>query len=327
MNEQLINTKKRYENLDLLRGLAALSVLLYHYLYHYSNIYDLNYGIKVFALGKFGVVLFFVLSGFVIFTSLNNGQSRFSFVKKRFLRLFPTYWICISLTFIITTFYGLPGREVDFQTYIVNLTMLQNLIGVRNVDGVYWTLTYELLFYMFSCVFLFRKNNVRKFFAINIAYMLFQFSLIFSEVDVNIRMKTMILYEYYVFFLVGMIFYFDETNVRLYSSWHLQILLLLSLIYIVLVRAYPFIDILCIAFVYLGIKKQNIIPNGLIKRILLSLGGVSYPLYLLHQNIGFVVIRNASFSFYVNCILAMLLSIALSLVVLKLETKLRVINK
>ncbi|UQG59064.1 acyltransferase family protein [Marinobacter sp. M3C] len=80
----------RLGSLDALRGLAALGVVLFHYLPYYHEMYAhgfalwpwLNHGL---SFGRYGVHLFFILSGFVIFMTLERNAHDGWFGGSRFL--------------------------------------------------------------------------------------------------------------------------------------------------------------------------------------------------------------------------------------------------
>lgn len=102
--------------------------------------------------GYLGVHLFFVISGFVILTSAWRRSGR-EFVASRVSRLYPAYWLAVLLTAVLRAFW--PGFEArSFQEVLVNLTMLQDPLGVPRVDGVYWTLWVELQFYVLMLLFI-----------------------------------------------------------------------------------------------------------------------------------------------------------------------------
>ncbi len=74
------------------------------------------------------------------------------FVVSRFSRLYPAYWGgAILLTPSVTHAIGpCPGKTVGWDVLLVNVTMVQGFFGVAHVDGVYWTLEVELLFYAWA---------------------------------------------------------------------------------------------------------------------------------------------------------------------------------
>lgn len=148
---------ERMHYIDSLRGIAALSVVVYHFaLYAQSRAINQpaveTFIIKVLCewldLGKFGVVLFFLISGFVIPNSLKPGNDQIiPFVISRFFRLYPLYWLVLFLGLFTT------DEIFSGMTILANTTMIQNFLGYQNVVGAFWTLQIELVFYTL-CVLL-----------------------------------------------------------------------------------------------------------------------------------------------------------------------------
>ena len=94
-----IQQHQRYRELDALRGLAAMLVVLFHYSWgRPENRFE-------FSVGNTGVDLFFIISGFVIFMSLEKAENLRQFVGNRFARLYPAYWVCVILTYILMQLY------------------------------------------------------------------------------------------------------------------------------------------------------------------------------------------------------------------------------
>jgi peptidoglycan/LPS O-acetylase OafA/YrhL len=142
--------------LDAIRGLAALAVLLEHSLAIWFPAYP-DSSRRVFNLGQFGVTVFLLVSGYIIPVSLERGGSNRRFWIGRFFRLYPLYWVCIGLAFLLTQASGHSPADFDApHTYywLVNLTMVQELVRVPHVSGVFWTLTVELALYA-TCSVLF----------------------------------------------------------------------------------------------------------------------------------------------------------------------------
>ncbi|WP_459643930.1 acyltransferase family protein [Kineococcus sp. NUM-3379] len=142
----------RLRSLDALRLLAAVAVVLFHLTARDHTRWG-PLPAEVFPhlseatrYGYAGVHLFFVISGFVVLMSA-WGRSVPEFLASRVGRLYPAYWAAVLLTAALRwawpTFGDRSAGEV-----LVNLTMLQDLVGVARVDGVYWTLWVELQFYL-----------------------------------------------------------------------------------------------------------------------------------------------------------------------------------
>ena len=169
---------KRILELDALRGLAALSVVLFHYTYQYFILTGYSEPIvSFFKFGGVGVQLFFVISGFVIFLTLDKSKSVFDFFVSRFSRLYPPYWFAVIFTSLVILITQVLGKEVDLKTFLLNMTMLQYFFGVDDIDGVYWTLRVEITFYFWIAFsfFLFGKKQIPL-----ILFLWLFFSLLFS---------------------------------------------------------------------------------------------------------------------------------------------------
>ncbi len=134
-------TNKRVGELDALRGLAALAVVAFHYTTFYQqeqgHVLPLGFG---FPAGNYGVHLFFMISGFVIFMTLERTRTAMDFVVSRFSRLFPAYWAAMAITMVVVFTLGMPKQRIGIADLAANLTMLQGFLGFDNLDGSYWTL-------------------------------------------------------------------------------------------------------------------------------------------------------------------------------------------
>lgn len=156
--------KNRLQYLDSARGFAAIAVLIFHAVLSFGEIHsDLNSISECFKayfdLGKIGVIVFFVISGFVIpFSFKGRGVNALkSFAISRFFRLYPVYWLSAILGFILYQNYSWADLAANF-------TMLQQFIGFPNIIGLYWTLQIELIFYfLIAITFIINRLNQNKF--------------------------------------------------------------------------------------------------------------------------------------------------------------------
>lgn len=159
----------RFAHIDALRGVAALLVIWLHVSEVFFNIspetlangtsfYDIA---KIFDFGRIGVVIFFAISGFVICRSLKGDKIEGSkkFFVKRFLRLYPAFWVSILLG--LFSLWWLFDKPFTWNIVVGNLTMLPDLLGKPPIIGLYWTLETELVFY-FSCWILFVSGNINN---------------------------------------------------------------------------------------------------------------------------------------------------------------------
>jgi len=143
------NTKKFY-NIQSLRGVAALLVVIYHTLPHYKAMETPNLVID--TIGRFGYIgvdMFFVISGFVMArTSLNKApsiSSSVNFLTKRFLRIFLGFWPIFGLALLY--YYQFENNYLDSKNITQSFLLLSTNISSL-VIGQAWSLTYELYFYL-----------------------------------------------------------------------------------------------------------------------------------------------------------------------------------
>jgi peptidoglycan/LPS O-acetylase OafA/YrhL len=143
----------RFEEIDVLRGLAAMCVVLSHYLSYCSRY--LGYGGFDFQnYGFYAVELFFIISGFVIYWSLEKSGNWRDFALSRVTRLYPTYLVALIVMAVAETLVfhdriAPTGPEkVWLPGAIANTSMLQEFLGFSDLDHVYWTLTVEIAFYV-----------------------------------------------------------------------------------------------------------------------------------------------------------------------------------
>lgn len=139
----------RLEFLDAIRGLAAVSVLLGHCLEPLSTRYVV-WEHETFRPGEFGVVLFFITSGFIIPASLERHGAVGRFWTGRVFRLYPLYLACLGGAFVLNQLghFGLPADWEGTKSWLLNATMVQNFVSGPQALGNAWTLAYEMVFYL-----------------------------------------------------------------------------------------------------------------------------------------------------------------------------------
>ena len=147
--------KTRLPELDMLRGFAVLIVVFFHITMKRP---EAELGFKY---GVTGVDLFFIISGFVIYMSIHKIQKPIDFIINRISRLYPAYWFAVTFTFILyITVHATPISISFIWQYLCNLTMFQFYLRQPSLDGPYWTLIVELLFYFYVYIF-FRYNKLK----------------------------------------------------------------------------------------------------------------------------------------------------------------------
>lgn len=279
---------QRLLELDALRGLAALGVVGFHYFARYDALYGHeNLAVAWSRIGSLGVDLFFMVSGFVIFWTLNKVEKPLDFVVSRFSRLYPVYWCALAITFFAVWFFGLPGREITAFQALGNVLMFQEYLNIPHLDGAYWTLTVELTFYFWMFVLYLRGDlgRVELIFACVILVSLLH-SL--GVLPVPKALYQIFILKYIPFFTAGICFYRLNSgtgNPRITMG-----VLLLSLLSTIGIHSLKDFLVFCAfyAVFYLALSGRL---RFLSARPFLFLGGISYSWYLLHQNIGYIIIN------------------------------------
>ena len=164
-------SKTRFDQLQGLRGVAAIAVLVQHCLEFTplnaaaNDSWPARVFQESFNLGRVGVIVFFLISGFLIPHSLKHGTRPLAkFAVSRFFRLYPLYWV--SLAAALAIFPLLFETGFTAKQLAANVTMVTPLFGQEYVISLYWTLFVEMLFYLL-CAALFAVGllHARQFIA------------------------------------------------------------------------------------------------------------------------------------------------------------------
>jgi peptidoglycan/LPS O-acetylase OafA/YrhL len=286
----------RLLQLDGLRGLAALSVVLFHYTFRYDEMIGQRDGLWYrFQFGEFGVALFFMLSGFVILTSLERAESLVDFARARAWRLVPTYWAAVALTFVVihvsaASVPALGSLQVTPREAVLNMTMLPRLLGARYVDGVYWSLQAEIFFYAGVAAAWFALGR-RWFLPTVSAWVMAGAAAHFllplateplGRASLLTKTSTILNLPYIHLFAIGIgLFEYHTRNNR----WGLGLVALALAAHFAQRGAQEAAIVLGLALI-LALTIRERLP-ALAWRPWLVLGALSYPLYLIHQNLGY----------------------------------------
>lgn len=137
-------TAARIGALDSLRGVAILAVVASHFLPH------LPAGAlqeALIGLGRGGVILFFLLSGYLIFRNIER-QPVPQFLCRRLFKILPPFWVNVAVILLLDRLLQGAGHHPT-ASYIASTLMVSDLLRVEPVSGVYWTLLIEAKFYLF----------------------------------------------------------------------------------------------------------------------------------------------------------------------------------
>lgn len=305
----------RVVELDALRGIAALAVVAYHYTTRYEEqIGHVGGTLPSLGAGKYGVHLFFLISGFVIFMTLERTRSAMDFVVSRFSRLYPGYWMAVAVTAVFVYSIGLPQQALPWPDLLLNLTMVQDILGGEHLDGSYWTLQVELFFYV-QMLFWFMIGQLKRIHWIIACWL---FLAVLNGVLTQYRgyfpylIRELLILRHIPFFALGILFFRLRTHPREQRLNLAMIALCLLAIAVAEQPLFLLVAAVCCAIFTLFVLGRLRFLN---MRLFVFLGGISYSLYLIHQAIGFSVIyrlEHAGVSSLVACLLAAGMSIGLA---------------
>ena len=292
---------QRIKYLDGLRGIAILLVILYHAygVDGYENAFHYNHKFSAFPIFKYGflgVELFFLISGFVILMTLEKSKNFINFIYKRWIRLFPAMLIATILSYTtVSIFYERPLGHPNICSVIPGLvfiepTLLGKLFNYEfiKLEGSFWSLYVEMLFYIIFGLgyFIFKRRNA----------LLFLFFLyIYAIIGLYYPLKASNLFIHFGWFTSGCLAYLYTTENRNRKYLLISIIIFAISLYSTYVfysnteQTFPIIEYLIFAILIIFLffipilfeKSRSIIGN----RLFLFIGFISYPLYLIHENL------------------------------------------
>jgi peptidoglycan/LPS O-acetylase OafA/YrhL len=288
--------RTRLLGLDGLRGLAATSVLLFHYTYWYDVAVSKRPTLPLsLSGGHFGVELFFIISGFVIFMTLQRTDTVYEFAVSRIARLVPAFWLAVFVSTVLTCIFPLPNFEAaGLGRVLANLTMVPAVFRQHPIDPSYWTLSVEFFFYLCMGMVL-TLRGLKWIEPICFAGLLICLAARTSLNPVPLPERVSMLMSYTQFFIIGICLY----RICVSEASSLTYFLLASAVSLSLLGAsktsleapgleYFFVTVVLTSVVWFATARRvRILETGLMQ----FLGRISYSLYLLHQVMGFVILR------------------------------------
>ncbi len=312
------SSRTRLTELDALRGIGALCVLIFHYSTRFHELFPQASHVPFsFPGGNYRVLLFFTISGFAIFFTLDRIGSVADFIVNRFARLYPAYIVAMLLTLGIEYLAHATQLLVGPVAILANFTMLQGFAFMPEVDGAYWTLTVEIGFYV-CMIALWRFAGPKRLEPVLAAWLAVRW-LYFAWPDMPERIIMLLVLRYLPFFVIGMLSYRVWAGRR--SWWQQAPYMLLALASVATIETWDVTIVACVliaAFAALIAGRLHFLSL----RPLVWLGGISYSFYLIHQHVGFIVmleVAKAGYSpwigFFAAFAVALLLGTAINRVV------------
>jgi peptidoglycan/LPS O-acetylase OafA/YrhL len=300
--EQARNTNSsRLASLDLLRLVAALAVVAFHYLFRGPIAGDVDVGYAAaapFAIyGYLGVSLFFLISGFVIAWSA-EGRTWQEFAVARFVRLYPGFLVCMTVTFVVLSIANDPRFPTNVSTYAANLSMFARAFRRPSMDGVYWSIMLEIVFYGWIALLILAGAFQRWKLAIVAIWLAVSAANEFFLGSSAVRI--LLITGYAPFFAFGILS--QQIVAKGRSPMALILLAMAFLLSCQTIRfdqgwmqehysaSIPYPALFVANGLVFGIFAGAILIRSMVapSKIVLMLGGLTYPLYLLHQYIGYI---------------------------------------
>jgi peptidoglycan/LPS O-acetylase OafA/YrhL len=283
------------------RGIAAAWVVLFH-AREGDHIPDLvaalpwSVDVIVFRLGHYGVPIFFALSGFVIAHSLRDATLSRGFLGRfllrRSIRLDPPYWGAIAIVllsgWLAARVRHEPWAPPSAGVIAANIVYLQRLLDLKPLNPIFWTLTFEVQFYLvYAGLLVAAAHGVRRGFGL--AMPIAWGAMVVLALAAACRLVTGLPEGLFVYlwpdFFAGVLAYWavERRDARIGLA-----LLVLPLLWIgpwqidaLFPRAAAAMALLLFAATRTGYAER-----GLDWRWLQFLGAISYSLYLLHNSLS-----------------------------------------
>lgn len=289
-------TGRRLDGLDALRGFAGLSVLSYHFIREYGlTFHEGDFQAWMDRYGHYGVEIFFIVSGFVMFMTLSRSPTLWHFLVARTARLAPAFYCCLILTTLVSVLHPLPPLSPPTAArFAANLTMAPEFLGQEPMDWSYWTLGYELAFYaMIGTIFVCGALARIDWFCLG--WLALSALMQIALPHIPHRVCEALLLNYGQFFIIGIALCRFHAG----TATRLTAVVLAAAIAISAFGAswraptpgilYGIVTLLLTLAAWLAVTDR--IP-WLVRRPLTWVAMISFPLFLIHQFIGYHIIAS-----------------------------------
>lgn len=280
--------------IDGLRAVAMFMVVVFHGLSRFSILYfDAKFK-WIDWFGAFGTTLFMMLSAF--FLGKVPQKDSFKITKyfgKKILRLWPTYFVSITIIFIITHIVNFSDRMVSFGDFLLNIFFINGYIDKPYVDSSHWYMTTIVSFIFITGLgnWLEVKYSRSKQVHVSGGYILWMLLGFLSKI-MNMNILYKVLGGSYIGIAsIGGIYYrYINNYIKKEKIWDFQVTLtvIVSLAYTYATKGflycvYVLISLLLITLTYK--KKLSFCQNNFLN----IFGAASYSIYLIHQNLLYIM--------------------------------------
>ncbi len=287
--KQAENMPGRNVHIDGLRGIGLLLVMCSHFFSRFTAIYydGKTDFLGISQWGAAGVAAFLLITGYFIVPEKPVSCARF--IVKRVRKLWPLYFIAILLCFGITHIYELPGRTVSLKDLALNIPFINGFIGTAYVDHAHWYLTTLIgATAVFSVI---QRFDPKKRHILYWVWLLADLALCLVPVSGGIPGKirsglALVLCDEYAPVLILGAIAADVLKKRIDRRWIVTALLAAAVKALTASPVRLLATAAAIALFALALLRKDPVLKS---RPLVFLGRISYPTYLVHQNIGYVL--------------------------------------
>jgi peptidoglycan/LPS O-acetylase OafA/YrhL len=318
----------RLDQLTFTRFIAAISIVIFHYgknvfPFHLDSIEFL------FRQANIGVSYFFILSGFIMVIAYGHrGKINYiDFLKRRFARIYPVYFLAIIALF---TYLYIFNRPIDYLGLFLNLTMIQSWFPgyALSFNGPGWSLAVELFFYMlFPLLFnhLYKKYDLKKTAPAVIIFF------IISQVVLHLLLYSE-LYEGYPSKIHDFIFYFPVMHLNEFLIGNIAGLIFikgvkkknydwsiigLMVLFGMLLKFNPNVNLhngmlafVLVPLIILISSNNGVLTNFFSGKIFVFLGEISFGIYILQKPVyvwvsgmmSYLKIESSTLVFYISLV-------------------------
>jgi len=318
----------RLDGIDVLRGLAVTAVVIYHF-FILLGLTNNDYFSYINAFGLLGVPLFFVISGYLIYRSIDNSVMKrgkslgvLNYFLHRIFRILPAYYFNLFFVLMMAAFMldNTYLYSMGFVKQIItNMTFTSYFIHHTSgfgFNGAYWTLNIEMLWYLLAPLLLLFVRYSKILIVLGLINILYLWALSSGMLDSFFGLVSTDAYYglklfYYssqiqgqlIFFISGIFIYKYATALQaLDVKYYLWIALVLVVIFILIfgsfdIKSNLFILHMSILFVstiiFILLYKKKMNGVGIVE----WLGKISYSLYLWHMPLLFIIKKSEMLHF------------------------------
>lgn len=298
--------------LDIIRVFAMIGVLIYHYFFigPAQGFYSKEVYFRQGYIGFWGVDIFFILSGFLILMSiLKNGNVKRGgdFFKARMWRIYPTFFLCACITLVCGLVIN-PDKKGLVVSFLNSFVMYEDLYNMAPLSSIYWTLMIEVKFYVLVSIILLiihfgKKSNHEKLFSKYIYLFLYSWILLsIANLYIwnNAILEKIFVTNYAAHFTAGILLFLmhrsrkaEQIPLVILCGWLIYDSMVGKVYYCqsfsdiqVNTIFVLFMTLLIIGSIYSLSQYEY---NGRLTSIIVFLGKISFPFYLLHADLGFFI--------------------------------------